>query len=329
MKKVSWGILSTARIGVEKVIPSMQKSKYCRMDAIASRSIVSASGAASRLGIPRAYGSYEELLADPEIEAIYNPLPHHMHVEWTLKALAAGKHVLVEKPLDIELARAEALLAATREYPHLKVMEAFMYRHHPQWETVRELMAGEEFGELRKIQNIFTYYNTDPQDIRNQADIGGGGLLDIGCYCISMARFLFGREPSQVVGIGDFDPKLWVDRQVSGFLNFGSGTAFFTCSTQMNPHQYALIMGTRGRIEMDMPFTPPNDAPARLRFSGEGGMREFAIGPHDQYTLQGDLFSQAIINNTPVPTPLEDGVANMRVIDRVQASLIKGEWAAM
>src|SRR6266487_1583018 len=206
MSKVRWGVLSTAKIGIEKVLPAMQRGEYCEIAAIASRSLETARAAAARLGIPKAYGSYEELLADPEIDAIYNPMPNHLHVPWSIKALEAGKHVLCEKPIALTAAEAQTLIDVARQYPHLKVMEAFMYRFHPQWQRARQLVLEGDIGELRTIQSFFSYYLDDPNNIRNRDDVGGGGMLDIGCYTVSLARFIFGAEPNHVFGTVEYDP---------------------------------------------------------------------------------------------------------------------------
>lgn len=326
MRKISWGILSTAKIGTGKVIPAMQKGEYSTITAISSRGAEKAQNAARRLSIPKAYGSYEELLADREIEAIYNPLPNHLHLEWTIKALEAGKHVLCEKPIGMNLQEAVQLQKAAQRFPHLKIMEAFMYRHHPQWTTVRGLMAGGEIGELKSTHAVFTYYNVDPQNIRNQAGIGGGGLLDIGCYCISVSRFMFQSEPRRVCATLEYDPHMKIDRLASGVLEFEKGTATFTCSTQLADHQHLTLFGALGRVEIARPFTPQATEACKIIRHTRTETKEFTIEASDQYTRQGDLFSQAILNNTSVPTPFEDAVANMRVIDGIFASHQKRAW---
>ncbi|HEX2912088.1 MAG TPA: Gfo/Idh/MocA family oxidoreductase [Chloroflexia bacterium] len=326
MDKVRWGILSTAKIGTEKVIPAMQKGQYSEITAIASRNLDSAKAEAQQLGIPKAYGSYEELLADPEIDAIYNPLPNHMHVPWSIKALEAGKNVLVEKPIGLTSAEGQELVDAAKKHPNLKVMEAFMYRHHPQWRKAKELVNGGKIGELRTIQSFFSYYNTDPNNIRNMADIGGGGLFDIGCYTISLSRFVFEAEPNRVVGIVEYDPNLQTDRLASAILDFGRGTATFTCSTQLVPYQRVNIFGTEGRVEIEIPFNAPLDQPCKMWYQYGDKVEEIVLDTANQYTIQGDLFSQAILNNTAVPTPIEDAVANMKVIEAVFQSGKTGQW---
>ena len=325
MSKVRWGIMSTANIGVEKVIPAMQKGKYCDIVAIASRSIEKAKKTARQLSIPKACGSYEELLTDPEIEAVYIPLPNHLHVPWSMKSLQAGKHVLCEKPISLTAIESQELLEEARKHPQLKIMEAFMYRHHPQWQRVLKLIEEGKIGDLKTMQSFFYYYNVDSEDIRNQADIGGGALMDIGCYCISASRFIFGVEPQQVCGIMDYDPTFKTDRLSSGILNFGQGTSTFTCATQLVPYQRVTIVGTEGLIEIEIPFTPLHK-PSRIWHQYENNTEEILIDACNQYTIQGDLFSQAVLNDTEVPTPLEDAVANMKVIDAVTRSAETGNW---
>ena len=326
MKKIHWGVLSTANIGTEKVIPAMQLGEYCKVTGIASRNQERAEAAAKRLGIPKAYASYEDLLADPDIEAIYNPLPNPQHVPWSIKALEAGKHVLCEKPIGMSSVEAEELLAAGKKHPELKVMEAFMYRLHPQWVKAKELVVDGEIGELRTIQSFFSYYNVDSRNIRNIAKMGGGGLMDIGCYCISLSRFIFDAEPERVHGIIEVDPEFKVDRVASGILDFGRGTSTFTCGTQLAPHQRVNIIGTEGRVEIEIPFNAPSDKPCRIWLQQGSEIEEILFDFCDQYTIQGDLFSLAVLNDTEVPTPLEDAVANMRVIESIVESAASGKW---
>jgi predicted dehydrogenase len=329
MKKVSWGVLSTANIGVAKVIPAMQKGEFSEITAISSRNLDKAKTTARNLGISKAYGSYEDLLADKDIEAVYIPLPNHLHVEWTIKSLEAGKHVLCEKPIGMTYKESVHLQNEIKKFPKLKVMEAFMYKHHPQMQKVKEIIAGGKLGKLRAIHSIFSYYNTNPENIRNKADIGGGGLLDIGCYCISISRFLFNSEPKRVCSVIEYDPELKIDRLVTAVLEFQEGNSVFTCSTQMENHQYALVLGTRGKLEIETPFTPQPSDSAKIILQSGSKTEEIVLEPCDQYAIQGDLFSQAILNDTDVPTPFEDAVANMRVIDKIIESSKSGTWAEL
>lgn len=329
MRKIRWGIVSTANIGVAKVVPAMMRGTHSEVIAIASRDLPKAQAAAAKLGIAKAYGSYEALLADPDVEAIYNPLPNHLHVPVSIQALQAGKHVLCEKPIALSAAEAQQLVDAGARYPHLKLMEAFMYRHHPQWQRAKAIVASGGIGELRTINSVFSYYLTDPTNVRNQADIGGGGLMDIGCYNISLSRFIFGSEPTRVCGLVEYDPTLNVDRLASGMMQFAGGTATFTCSTQLSSYQRVNIFGTTGRIEIEIPFNAPPDKPCKMWHTSAGATKEITFPVCDQYTVQGDLFSLAILNDTPVPTPMSDAVANMRVIEAIVQSDKQGGWVRL
>jgi predicted dehydrogenase len=328
--KVRWGILSTAAIGVKKVVPAMQKGDWIDVIAIASRDLHKAEETARALGIAKAYGSYEELLADPQIEAIYNPLPNQLHAPWSIKAAEAGKHVLCEKPLSMTVAEARTLLAVQKRTGVI-VGEAFMVRTHPQWVRTRELVASGRIGPVRSIQGFFSYFNADPKNIRNIPECGGGGLMDIGCYPINTSRFIFGEEPSRVVGLIENDPNLHVDRLTSAILDFPSGQATFTCSTQLVPYQRMQILGTKGRIEIEIPFNAPNDRPCRIfiddgkDLSG-GGITTETFPTCDQYTIQGDVFSRAVREGTEVPIPLPDAIKNMAVIEAIFRSVKSGKW---
>jgi predicted dehydrogenase len=329
-KKVRWGVLSTAGIGLKKVIPAMQRGQLSTVVAIASRDLARAREAASTLAIPTAYGSYEELLADPNIDAIYNPLPNQLHVPWTIKAAEAGKHVLCEKPLSMTLAEAQSLLAV-RDRTGVLIGEAFMIRSHPQWLRARQLIDEGRIGALRAIAAFFSYFNTDPANIRNRVETGGGALYDIGCYCIQAARYGFAQEPTRVCGLIDRDPQLRTDRLTSALLDFPAGHAIFTCSTQLVLHQRVQFLGASGRIEIEIPFNAPPDRPTRL-FVDDGrdvfgsGIAAETFPITDQYTLQGDAFSRAILEGMPVPVSLEEGIANMAVIDALFASAQSGHW---
>ena len=329
MAKIRWGVLSTAAIGIVKVLPAMQRGTYSEVSAIGSRDLAKAQAAAAQLGIPRAYGSYEELLADPEIDAIYNPLPNHMHVEWSIKALEAGKHVLCEKPIGLSADEAQALIAAGQRYPQLKLMEAFMYRHHPQWQRARAIVREGGIGQLRTINSFFSYFNNDPANIRNMPEIGGGGLMDIGCYNISLSRFIFEAEPQRLCGMVEYDPQMQTDRLASAMLDFGVGTATFTCSTQLTSYQRVNIYGTEGRVEIEIPFNAPPDQPCTLWHQRDSRIETITLPVCDQYTIQGDIFSQAILDNAPVPTPIGDALANMQVIEAIIASAKQNQWVTL
>jgi len=329
-RKVRWGVLSTAAIAVKKVIPGMQKCRLADVTAIASRDLGRARKSADALGISKAYGSYEELLADPEIDAIYNPLPNQMHVPWTIRAAEAGKHVLCEKPIGISATEARKLLAV-RDRSSVKMGEAFMIRSFPQWLRLRALLDHGTIGELRSISGFFSYFNVDPQNIRNQVESGGGALMDIGCYMIHASRFAFGEEPQRVVGLIDRDPVFKTDRLCSAVLDFRGGQSIFTCSTQLIPYQRIHFLGTKGRIELEVPVNAPTDRETRIFIDRTGdltgsGIEMETFPTQDQYTLQGDAFSMAILEDSQVPVSLEDAIANMSVIDAIFRSSDQNGW---
>jgi predicted dehydrogenase len=329
-EKVRWGVLGAARIALKKVIPSMQRGKWSEIAAIASRDMAKAQAAAKELKIPRAFGSYEELLADPSVEAIYNPLPNHLHIPWSLKALEAGKHVLCEKPLGMNAAEVRTLMAA-RDRARKKAGEAFMVRTHPQWIGAVELARAGKIGELRAVAVFFSYDNHDATNIRNMADIGGGAMMDIGCYAIFSSRLIFAEEPLRVASLVERDPRFKTDRLTSALLQFPSGHATFTCSTQLVPYQRVQILGTRGRIEIEIPFNAPIERPCRIFVDDGSDVFSSALVTEtfpicDQYKIQGDAFSQAIREDTEVPVPLETALGNAAVIDAVFRSAETGRW---
>lgn len=330
VRRVKWGVLGAASIATRKVIPAMQAGAWSEIIGIASRDLKKAQNAASKLGIRKAYGSYEEMLGDPEIEAVYNPLPNHLHVPWSIKAAEAGKHVLCEKPISLNADEARTLLAARNRY-QVKIGEAFMVRTHPQWLRTRELAHSGRIGELRAISGQFSYFNRDEKNVRNVAGWGGGGIFDIGCYPIVTSRFVFGQEPRRVVALLEDDPDFKVDRLASVILDFPSGQATFTCSTQLVPYQRMQFFGTKGRIEVEIPFNAPIEKETRIfvddgRDVFGGGISIESFPVCDQYTIQGDEFSKAIRENREVPVPLESAIANMQVIDAVFRSAKTGQW---
>ncbi len=327
---VRWGVLGAADIAVRQVIPAMQRGRLSRIVALASRDAAKADAAARSLGIPRAHGSYEALLADPDVDAVYVPLPNHLHVPWSVRAAAAGKHVLCEKPIACTAAEARELLAA-RDRAGVLVGEAFMVRTHPQWLRVRELVAAGRIGELRLVHGHFSYYRRDPDDVRSKPEYGGGVLLDIGCYPVTLSRWLYGAEPLEVAAVLERDPEFRVDRLVSALLRFPAGQASFTVAGQAAHHQRMQLLGTTGRIEVEIPFNPPPDHRARV-FVDDGrdlrgaGIETVTFEPVNQFTLQGDRFSEAVRGRGPVPVPLEDAVANMAVLDALFRSADTGTW---
>jgi predicted dehydrogenase len=329
-RPVTWGILGVANIAMKKVIPAMQCSGNCTVAAIASRDEGKAREAAALLGISRIYSSYEALLADPEIEAIYNPLPNHLHVPWSIRAANAGKHVLCEKPIALSSSEARELLAA-RDRTGVQIAEAFMVRTHPQWLAARELVANGRIGELRLVSGHFSYYRRDPADIRSRVEFGGGALMDIGCYPIMLSRWIFGAEPTRVIADIERDLELGVDRLASAILHFPSGQATFSCAGQLVPYQRMHIYGTQGRIEIEIPFNPPHDRSTRImiddgRALGGASAEVVAFPAADQFALQVERFSNAIRGVGTIAVSLEDSVANMAVIDALARSSETRQW---
>jgi predicted dehydrogenase len=325
--EIVWGVLGAAKIN-DKVVVPMHNAPRCRVKGIASRSPEKAREAAARYGLAVAYDSYEAVLADPEIDAVYIPLPNHLHMEWTIKAVEAGKHVLCEKPIGLDAQQVERLIAA-RDKSGRYVQEAFMVRTHPQWLKVRSLIDEGAIGELRAVTGGFTYYNANPDNIRNHNEMGGGGLLDIGCYPITTSRFITGREPGRVVALMERDPAFKVDRLGSVLMDFDGVQASFFYSTQIHAYQRMQFHGTQGRIEVEIPFNAPNDRPTRLLLSDQTGERWLELPVCDQYGVAAATFAEAILSGSPQAIALEDARANMRVIDAVFRSARSGAWESI
>ena len=328
-RPLRWGILGAARIATSQVIPALQRGEKHRVVAIASRNADRAATTAGRLGIPRSYGSYEALLDDPDVEAIYNPLPNHLHVPWSTRAMEAGKHVLCEKPIAISAKEARTLLGA-RERTGKIVCEAFMVRSHSQWLKARELARSGRIGDLSLMTGHFSYNRRDPDDVRNHVEFGGGVLLDIGCYPITMSRWLFDAEPTRVMAMIDRDPDTGVDRLTSALVEFPGGRQLaFTCAGQLVLHQAMHLYGSKGRIQLEIPFNPAHDRPARM-FVDDGrdlfgsGVETIEFPAVNQFLLQADRFADAIQGIGEVPVRLEDSIANMAVIDAVFRSAQSG-----
>lgn len=328
-KKIRWGVLSTAKIGREKVIPGIQGSRTGDVVGIASRGLERAQAVAANLGIEKAYGSYEDLLADPEIDAIYNPLPNHLHVPLTIQAVEAGKHVLCEKPIGLDVDDARKLLDLTGDK---LVAEAFMVRAHPQWIRARNIVRSGELGELKAIQGFFSYFNDDPDNIRNMAGIGGGALLDIGCYTMLAGRYFFEAEPARVVSLIDRDPAFGTDRMTSALLDFGQNRHLnFTVSTQLTPFQRIQLVGTEKRLELVIPVNAPQGEAVQIRLDdgsalGDASMQSQIIAPCDQYGELADVFGEAVLGGYPLPYGVDDAIQNMKILDALFKSAETAGW---
>ena len=330
LSPVRWGILGASNFALKVSLPGMKKGPLTQLAALASRDLGKAKTAAASLGIPKAYGSYEELLADPEIEVIYNPLPNHMHVEWTARAARAGKHVLCEKPIALTAAEADALVAVQRETGKT-IAEAFMIRCHPQWQQAKAWVDGGTVGDLISVQTAFSYFNRDATNIRNKKDVGGGALYDIGCYAVNTSRYLYGREPLRAIALVERDPEFGTDRLTSGMLDYGGAHLVFTCSTQAVAYQRVNAFGTKGRIEIEIPFNAPADRPCKVFLDDgstlDGSSAKTTTFPTvDQYGLQSEAFSRAIRAGGAVENGIQTAVANMRVIDALFRSAESKRW---
>ncbi|MDQ3710655.1 MAG: Gfo/Idh/MocA family oxidoreductase [Acidobacteriota bacterium] len=328
--KIRWGVLGAAKIAVTKVIPAMRQGTYSKIAGIASRDLEKARQTARNLNVPKFYGSYEELISDEEIDAIYNPLPNNLHVPWTIKAAEAGKHVLCEKPIALTVEEAQKLIVV-RDRTGVKIQEAFMVQTHPQWIGVRDLIRAGRIGKLQAITGFFSYFNDDAANIRNQIETGGGALFDIGCYCINISRFILGEEPLKVSASITRDAELKVDKLTSAILNFSSCHLTFTCGTQLVPYQRMQFFGTIGCIEVEIPFNIPSDQPTKIFVDDGtdllGGAIEIIEFPAaNQYTIQGDLFSQAILGNSEQAISLEDSLKNSTIIEAVFRAAESGKW---
>lgn len=330
--KIKWGVMGNAGIARNYVIPGMQAGDLTEVTAIASRNIKKSQKTADDMGIEKAYGSYEELLADKTIDAVYIPLPNHLHVEWSIKAMEAGKHVLCEKPFALSVSDVKRAIE-TRDRTGVKIGEAFMVRTHPQWIKARELTSSPDFGKLRAVQGFFSYNNVDPSNIRNSFDKGGGGVWDIGCYPVNTSRFLFREEPRRVMALMEYDPKFQTDILASAILDFPTGQATFISSTQISPYQRMLAVGTKKHLEVKIPFNSPSERPTEIYYDNSNvnakGRKKIIIDTCNQYTLEGDAFSRAIIDNSEVPVPLEDSLRNTEVLTALFRSAKSGKWVSI
>jgi len=320
MKKIQWGVLGAAIIAVEQMIPAIQESKYGEVRAIASRNLEKAKQVSKKFNIPLFYEGYETLLADPEIDAVYIPLPNHLHVPWAVKALRAGKHILIEKPVALNAEEARILQDEARKHPHLKAMEAFMYKFHPQWNEIKKLIDEGAIGTLKLIQSSFSFFDDHPESIVNSKEYGGGSLMDVGCYPVSVSRYLFGEEPTHVMATMEYHPETQIDLHASGILEFDRGRTLFFSSIQQMEYQEVSIFGTHGKILVDIPFNPPPDQPAQWILETEDHRKIIRSEISNQYTTQADTFSRAILDQAGLPVSLLDAVQNMEIVDAIHKS---------
>lgn len=329
MRKVKWGVLGAAKIAVEKVIPAMVGHKDFEVVAIASRSQERAKAAAEKLSIARYYGSYEQLIADPDIDVIYIPLPNDLHVPYTLKCIEAGKHVLCEKPLVLKSEEIQQLIDA-RDKHQVKVGEAFMVRSHPQWIKTKEIVQNGELGEVELVHGFFSYHNIDPNNIRNKTEHGGGGIWDIGCYPVFTSRMVLGEEPKRLVASLEYDADFGTDKIASVIMEFPSTRVVFSVSTQLVPYQRMHFFGREKDLEVRIPFNAPPDRPCEIKI-GSGNLLGEDTGTLtfdvcNQYTLQAEDFTRAVVENSDVPVPLENTLANTRILEAIFLSAKEDRW---
>lgn len=330
VRKLRWGILGVSNFAVRKIVPAMRGCEHSELVGIASRDGARAKESAATLGIPKSYGSYDALLADPDIDVVYNPLPNHLHVLWSIKAAEAGKHVLCEKPISTTTADLRGLIAAKNQY-RVAVAEAFMVRFHPQWKRAAELVHNGAIGELRAVSTCFSYYNANRENVRNIADYGGGGMWDIGCYAVNVSRLLFGSEPRAVAASFSPDPEFQVDRIASGILEFEQGQSVFVVGTQMVPYQRVQVFGTKGRLEVEIPFNAiPGEGMRLFLDNGSdlrgGGVTSEVVVACDQYTLQADAFSLAAQGEGTLVNSLEESFGNTAALEAAFRSKESGRF---
>jgi D-xylose 1-dehydrogenase (NADP+, D-xylono-1,5-lactone-forming) len=313
-KKLLWGVISTANIGRKAVIPAIQASSNGEMLGVASRKPQAAAAFAADLDIPRSYGSYEALLADKDIEAVYIPLPNSLHKEWVIRAARAGKHVLCEKPLALSFSECQEMEAAARDN-NVKLMEAFMYRFHPRTGKIIRLVRDGALGELRFINTAFTFRLHSVNNIRLSKELGGGSLMDVGCYCVNLIRTLATSEPVEVSAYANWADS-GVDVQMAGTLKFESGLlANFDSALNLERRETATVAGTEGYLEIPQSFLP-GKADAHFSLLREGAERiDYTITGVDQYRLMVEHFGDCVLNDHPLRYPPSEAAANMRVIE--------------
>lgn len=316
-EKINWGILGAAAIAKDQLMPAIKQSTNSNLMALASREIEKAKIIAEANNIPKCYGSYDELLNDPQIDAVYIPLPNHLHMEYTIKAIQKGKHVLVEKPICLKSNDVEEIIKVMNDFPQVKVMEAFMYKLHPQWIKVKELITDGAIGKLKFIQSSFSFFDDNPKSIVNTKEYGGGSLYDIGCYPVSVSRFLFDDQPKLICANMEIDPNLGIEVTTNCILEFENGRSQFFSSIRMKDNQNVKIFGTEGIIELVLPFNPLPNKQAEIILIKNETKEIIKVDSCNQYEIEVSLFSKSIIENTEPPVSIYDSLNNMLVIDKI------------
>ena len=325
MEKLKIGVLGVSNHLIKRIVLPLRQTQHCYIEAIASRDISKAKECAETFNINKAYGDYQELLDDASIDMVYIPLPNHMHLEWIEKAAIAGKHILCEKPIALDAEQAQESMDICSRH-NVKLMEAFMYKFHPQWIYAKDVVKTKQIGDIKYINSSFAYNNPAPNNIRNIKEYGGGAVMDIGCYAISVPRFILDTEPQKVMGIQVEHDRFGTDILSSAIMDFNGVHSTFNVSTLSHPNQYVEIVGTAGRIRVEIPFNTYVDTKAQILISTGQGDRILDFDICDQYGLMFDAFAQAIKNDKPVPHHPQDAINNMKVIDAVFKSSQSGKW---
>jgi predicted dehydrogenase len=335
---VNWGVLGAANIAVKHALPGMREAPSAKLLAIASRDLGKAQAVAQALGVPRAYGSYDALLADGEIDAVYVPLPNPLHFEWSLRALEAGKDVLCEKPLCLSSEQISELCAA-RDRSGRKIEEAFAYRNHPQWTKVLEIIASGTLGAVRSVHGTLAKQFLDPTDIRNNPNDGGGGIYDLGSYAISACNMIFGRKPARVVAALERDPAFGIDRLSSALLDYGDAHAAFTVATQAGSsawgsHQQLSILCAQGWLRLEFPYSQVRPTECRVEIGDATSVGAFptstlSFAAINQFALQAERFSRLVRGEAVRAWPIEEARDTLRTIEGLFESARTGAWQSL
>ena len=335
---IRWGVLGAAAIATGRTMPAMLEAPSATLLALASRDLAKAQAVAQTLGIPRVYASYEALLADPQVDAVYVPLPNQLHFEWALRCLQAGKHVLCEKPLCLSADQVSQLCAA-RDRTQRHIEEGFGFRNHPQWAKLDELLASDAIGPVRAVHATLAKQFLDPLDVRNNPATGGGALYDLGSYAISACNLIFKRQPARVVAALERDPTFGIDRLSSAILDYGNAHALLTVATQSGPcnwgtHQQLSVLGANGWLRLTFPYAHGRPSACQIELGDSSSVgsfptQTFHFEPANQYTLQIERFSRLLLGHEAPSWPIEDALHTLRVIEALFVSAHSASWQSL
>ena len=325
MKKLKIGVLGVSNHLIKRIILPLQETNNCFIYGIASRNSEKAISASRQYNIPKYYESYDDLLSDKDIDIVYIPLPNHLHAEWIKKSADAGKHVLCEKPLCMNAKESEDAISYV-DKKGIKLMEAFMYKFHPLWIHVKNIIDTKQIGDITYIHTSFSYNNPSKTNIRNIKEYGGGAMMDIGCYAVSVPRFLLGREPEKTVSLINRHPDFGTDILSSAIMDFGTSRSTFTVGTLSDAHQRVEITGTAGKITIPIPFNTFVDVRSTITITNSIGERTVEFAPADQYGIMFDVFAKTVINDHPVPVNAMDALLNQKVVDAIFRSGESDAW---